>query len=199
MKSQFNCLILMLLIFQSCSTMKVANPIVIDQLGTVAILQFDDKSKNVNDLNLDDYFTVQLFRSMSKLDILERKNLDKIFKEQALTITGAFQDNVRLKLYRADTLILGSTNLLKENNKGSISVTIKLVNIQTGKIMWVDRQPIKVTYKKNQMQVVDKNIQKVAKLMINRMKEFLFSKDFSSVNSMIDHVAEYYLNKNTIK
>ena len=113
----------------------------------VAVLPFDSANPYVPGPQLSDCFTVQLLRSVPEIQVIERKDLAKILQEQKLRLTGILkeEDYARLgSVLNVNSILIGSVQTLEaiQSVSGSISVTVKLLEVSTGKIVWADRENV---------------------------------------------------------
>ncbi len=157
------------------------------QSRRIAVLPFESSNPYISGMILSDYFTVQILRSMQGWDVIERKDLTQILQEQKLTLTGIIKQDKFSKLgsiLGVDAVILGSVRTLEtiQSVNGSISVTVKMIEVSTGKILWADNMKIShQTWSVCEIsEVADKIMEKTAKLMVKRFEKGFVSGSFSS-------------------
>ena len=160
----------------------------------VALIPFEDAAGVANSgVNVSDAITNELIK-IKKWDIVERTQIAKIIKEQAFEATGMTEkDYAKLgKIANVDYFITGSLGqydcYVDKKNEARIRITINIMFIDTvtGKVIGTGRY----TYNTNKNYLrscclvswifmfmpedtIDKELSKVAKAIVNDMKEKL--------------------------
>lgn len=105
---------------------------------TLAILDFNVVSgiSPRESVTLTNIFRSELFKT-GRFDVLERNDMESILKEQAFTLTGACNSAecaVEIgQLLSAEKMVIGDFGKVGE----TFSITIRLVNVSTGKLEMV--------------------------------------------------------------
>ena len=103
----------------------------------LAIADFENISETAKKEKLGESVSELLssrFSQTTIFNLVERKNLDKILKEQELQLTGATDQNSAVNignLLNADALVYGSITELGD----MFNITVKLVDVETGKVI----------------------------------------------------------------
>ena len=160
----------------------------------VALIPFEDAAGVANSgVNVSDAITNELIK-IKKWDIVERTQIAKIIKEQAFEATGMTEkDYAKLgKIANVDYFITGSLGqydrYVDKKNEARIRITINIrfIDTVTGKVIGTGRY----TYNTNKNYLrscclvswifmfmpedtIDKELSKVAKAIVNDMKEKL--------------------------
>ena len=113
----------------------------------IAILPFESSNPYVNGGSLSDWFVVKVIQNMPGVQVIERKDLMKILAEQKLTLTGVIRPDKFSRLgliLGVDAILVGSVETLEviQSVQGSILVTVKLMEVSTGRILWADRMKV---------------------------------------------------------
>ncbi len=107
----------------------------------IAVLPFQNSSSNHSaGLKVTDEFNLQLGK-LGKFDLVERIKIDELYKEQDLD-PNRIDKNTAVKIGKmlgAHGVILGS---VLEYSKGKIGISIRLVNVETGKQIWQARDTL---------------------------------------------------------
>jgi hypothetical protein len=135
----------------SCSTIDVAvskKENLKSKITKIAIFPFDINDAKWGD-ELSDSISHHFFKN-GKIDIVERDALEKIFKEQNLSMSGLIDQNKALKIGKmtgADLIILGRGSALqiKDNEGNTIpnlidTFSLKSINVETGAILLTVRK-----------------------------------------------------------
>ena len=139
------------IISASCSTIDVAvskKENVKSKIKKIAVFPFD-----INDAKWGDEFSDSIahhFFKNGKVDIVERDALEKILKEQNLSMTGLIDQSKALKIGKmigADLILLGrgSALKLKDSEENTIrnlidTFSLKAINVETGSIILTVRK-----------------------------------------------------------
>ncbi|OGR84792.1 MAG: hypothetical protein A2901_06205 [Elusimicrobia bacterium RIFCSPLOWO2_01_FULL_54_10] len=150
----------------------------------IAILPFESSNPYIPGTSLSDYFVVQILRDTSGLDVVERKDLMRILQEQKLALTGLIRPDKFARLGNilgVQAILVGSVSTLEtlQSTRGSISVTLKLMEVSTGRVIWADRQVIahSTWSVKDVEEVAERIMEKAAKKMVEQMgKDNAFSR-----------------------
>ena len=163
----------------------------------IAILPFESNNPYIAGTSIGDRFTVQMIKWFREFQVIERKDLMKLLQEQKLSITGITEPGNRSKLgsmLGVDALLLGCAQSLEtiQSTGGSISVTIKLVEVQSGRILWADHQVIScATWTPNEIaQIAETLMGKCAKKMVEDMRNAWEETGFVTAG-MTEKSAEY--------
>ncbi len=113
----------------------------------IAVLPFDSRNPYISGAALSDCFVVRILQQIPGLQVIERRDLMKILEEQKLTLSGIVRPDKFGKLgmlLGVDAILVGAVETLEaiHSVRGSIAVTLKLIEVSTGKILWADRQTI---------------------------------------------------------
>lgn len=147
------CLLFLLLITSvSCTTIDMSLSKKIDiskKLKKVAVLPFEIKGVKWGD-EFADAITHNFFKS-GEIEVVERESIEKILKEQKLSMTGIIDPNraARLgKLIGADVILLGNGKALRRDKKNKDvsdknlidTFTLKAINVETGSLLLIVRK-----------------------------------------------------------
>ncbi len=103
----------------------------------LAIADFENISETAKKEKLGESVSELLSSKFSQttiFNLVERKNLDKVLKEQELQLTGATDQNSAVNignLLNADALVYGSITELGD----MFNITVKLVDVESGKVI----------------------------------------------------------------
>ena len=100
---------------------------------------------------LTDAFTSELMRT-GKYEIVERSALEKIVGELRLSASGLTNEEMNQlgQLLQIDALVLGKVNYFSERTtavafkKVKVSLTVRMVNIKTGAVVWMASDEIEL-------------------------------------------------------
>ena len=150
----------------------------------IAVLPFDSSNPYISGATLGDYVTVQILHTIDGMQVIERKDLMKVLQEQKLSLSGIIQSEKFSQLgtiLGVDAILIGSTCTLEtlQSDRGSISVTAKLMEVSTGRILWADRQKIsyRTLYTREVPAVADALMEKSAQKIAQKMEKI-----FNGVN-----------------
>lgn len=108
------------------------------RIQKVAVMQFQTKDYQGDDKSGDvgaDLYAAELAKT-GYYELVERRELDKLLKEQALGQTGIIDEKTAIKagqISGAQGLLIGSAT----GKLGMFALTVKLVDTQTGKTAWI--------------------------------------------------------------
>lgn len=149
----------------------------------IAVLPFESWNEYLSGNTLSDYFVHNFIRKFPEVTVVERRELQKILKEQFFTQTGAVNPETVAsigKILGVDAILIGKITTLDTiiGNKGAISVVYRIVDVNTGKILWSDKQNAKMKPKliqfessyKNPMEVADYLLEQVAQKAIEQLQ-----------------------------
>jgi TolB-like protein len=153
----------------------------------IAVIPFESSNPFLSGHVFSDCFTVRILRDIPDLQVIERKDLMKILQEQKLTLTGIIRQEKFMKLgsiLGVDSILIGSVHTLEtlQGEGGTILVTVKLMDVQTGKVIWADRRRINhAGWSVLEVpEVADILIEKAAKIMVKKMEGALKPGSFAS-------------------
>jgi len=134
----------------------------------VAVLPFENSSSDYSaGTKVTDEFNLQLGK-LGYFDLVERLRIEELYKEQDLDPNRIDEATaVKIgKMLGAHGVILGN---VIEYNKGKVGISIRLVNVETGKQIWQARDTIYAR---------DRRIQELVegfgqKMRLKKDKEFL--------------------------
>lgn len=142
----------------------------------IAVMPFNSSNPYIPGTSISDCFVVNILRNLPQVQIIERKDLAKVLEEQKLSLSGIVQSGKYGALgmfLGVDALLMGSVETLEaiQSVKGSIAVTVKLVEVSTGKILWADRSNIShSTWSVREIEEVSAALlEKAAKSMVRKM------------------------------
>ena len=140
------CCLLLIALVSGCSTIDVAinkKEDVTKKLEKIVVFPFQIKNAQFGD-EFSDAITHHLFKT-GKIDVVERQELEKILKEQKLSMTGLLDSDksVRVgKLLGADVIVCGRGTALdvgpttNHRNKNLIDTfMLKVVSVETGSLL----------------------------------------------------------------
>jgi len=139
------CAWLVIPLIVGCSTIDVAINQRVDvtkKLNKIVVFPFEIKDAHWGD-EFSDAITHHLFKT-GRVDVVERQELEKILKEQKLSMTGILDSDktVRVgKLLGADVMVIGRGTALDTGNKtheGKNLVDtfmLKVVSVETGSLL----------------------------------------------------------------
>ena len=110
-----------------------------------AVLTFKSFDRNINGKAFSDSLVECLLKKISDIRIMERDDLPTILSEHAFMLTGATQqkDSLQGKPFEAiDAVIMGTVRTLENigEDGGAVIVTVKIINISNGEILWSHKQ-----------------------------------------------------------
>lgn len=142
----------------------------------IAVLPFESGNPYLNGASLSDGLVVRILQQMPGVQVIERKELFKILQERKLTLTGAVRPDHFLRLgpvLGVDAILAGSVDTLEviQNASGSIQVSVKLMEVSTGRILWADRVTIShSSWSEKEVQVISSILmEKAAKKLAERL------------------------------
>ena len=148
----------------------------------VAVLPFESSNPFISGAALSDFFTVQIMRKMHGVEVIERKDLMKILQEQKLTLSGIIKPgkySMLGSILGVDAVMVGSAQTLEtiQSVSGSISVTVKLVDVSSGRILWAGKQKNAYAARLREIaEIAELIMEKAASKMISKMdKHFSFN------------------------
>lgn len=155
----------------------------------IAVLPFESSNPFVSGITMSDYFAVQIHREMNGFQVIERKDMMKILQEQKLNLSGIIRTDRFYKLgtiLGVDAVLMGSVHTVEtiQCGGGAISVTAKLIEVSSGRILWADVQKVSHSAwsEKEVTVIAEALMEKSAKKMIEEMKEKLSPNAFSAVD-----------------
>jgi hypothetical protein len=131
--------------WMGCSTIDVAISQRVDvtkKLNKIAVFPFEIKNAHWGD-EFSDAITHHLFKT-GRVDVVEREAMQKIIREQKLTMTGIVDDSSAARIGRllgADVIILGRGTCLekriaRESEKNLIDTfSLKAISVETGSLL----------------------------------------------------------------
>ena len=158
----------------------------------IAVLPFDSRNPYISGTSLSDCFVVSFLQKIPGIQVIERKDLMKILQEQKLTLSGVVRPGKYEKLgmvLGVDAVLVGSVETLDviQSLSGSISVTVKLIEVSTGKILWADRQKIShSTWSAREIEeIACALLEKAAGKMVDRMDQAGIAARFSPQETIV--------------
>ncbi|MCB4757558.1 MAG: DUF799 family lipoprotein [Elusimicrobia bacterium] len=158
----------------------------------IAVLPFESWNEYLSGNTLSDYFVHNLIRTFPEVTVVERRELQKIFKEQLFSRTGAVNSesvNKIGEILGVDAILVGKVTTLDTivGNRGAISIVYRLINMNTGQVIWSDKQNAKMKPKllqlesnyKSPMEVAEALLDQVAQKSIEQLRLHFF--DIASV------------------
>jgi len=137
--------------FIGCSSIDVNISKKVDvnkKMKKVAVLPFDVKGAGWGD-EFADAITHQFFKT-GKIEVAEREAIEKIMKEQNLTMTGIVEDNEQAtrvgQLLGADVIIIGRGSALQHTEDGKPvqnlidTFTLKALSVERGELLFTVRK-----------------------------------------------------------
>lgn len=142
----------------------------------IAVLPFESGNPYVNGASLSDWMVVQIIKELPGVQVIERKDLMKILQEQKLTLTGIVRQSKFSNLgmiLGVDAILTGSVETLEviQSASGSILVTVKLMEVSTGRVLWADRMKIShSTWQPKEVEEISALLmEKAAQKMVERL------------------------------
>lgn len=144
-KSLYVCACLLMPVIFGCSTIDVAINQRVDvtkKLNKIIVFPFDIKSAQWGD-EFSDSITHYLFKT-GRVDVVERQELEKILKEQRLSMSGLLDSDKTArvgKLLGADVMVIGRGTALdtgQRDQEGKNLVDtfmLKVVSVETGSLL----------------------------------------------------------------
>jgi len=144
-KFLYGCAWLLVPVMFGCSTIDVAINKKVDvtkKLNKIVVFPFEIKSAHWGD-EFSDSITHYLFKT-GRVDVVERQELEKILKEQRLSMTGLLDSDKSArvgKLLGADVMVLGRGTALdigQRDQEGKNLVDtfmLKVVSVETGSLL----------------------------------------------------------------
>ncbi|OGR94370.1 MAG: hypothetical protein A2902_02235 [Elusimicrobia bacterium RIFCSPLOWO2_01_FULL_64_13] len=111
----------------------------------IAVLPFRSSNPYIPGTVFGDQMAIQILSDVPGFEVIERGDLERILAEQRLSISGVVRARGLAGLgtvLGVDALLVGSVQTLKTvlGDQGSIVVTVKLVEVPTGKVLWGVRE-----------------------------------------------------------
>lgn len=126
-------IVLMCVVITGCTHTRVSIVDDFPKIKRVAVLSFEPRDSAWGRLYAN-HFTMELVK-LKKFEVIERTQLDKILQEQLLDQSGVINRETLLqigKILGIEAVFLGSC--VRHGGRGLVSV--RLVEIQTGRIIW---------------------------------------------------------------
>jgi TolB-like protein len=137
--------------FAACSTIDVALSKRVDvnkKMKKIAVLPFDVKGADWGD-EFSDSIIHQFFKS-SAVEVVEREAIERILKEQRLSMSGLIDDTqvVKIgKLLGADVIVLGRGSALRHHSAKGTEVpnlidtfSLKAISVEKGELLFTVRK-----------------------------------------------------------
>lgn len=144
----------------------------------IAVIPFESSNPYLSGTAFSDCFTVQIIQNLTSVQVIERKDLMKILQEQKLTLTGVIRPEKFSKLGQilgVDAILVGNVETLEvlQSGGGTISITVKLMEVASGRILWADRQKISyATWSAREVpEVASILMEKAAKKITHRLEK----------------------------
>ena len=141
----------MIILSLNCSTIDVAVSKKIDikvRMKKIAVLPFDVKNSKWGD-EFADSITHYFFKS-GEFEIVEREAIDRILKEQKLSLTGLIEETQAARLGRilgVDVIIMGRGSALmitdqwgNQSKNLTDTFTLKAIHVETGSLFFTVRK-----------------------------------------------------------
>ena len=134
----------------ACSTIDVALAKKVDaskKLNKVAVFPFEVKGAGWGD-EFSDAISHCFFKT-GRVEVVEREALERILREQNLSMTGLIDDKSAVKvgkLLGADVILVGRGSALRASDKGREvpnlidTFTLKALSVETGDILFIVRK-----------------------------------------------------------
>jgi len=137
-----------------CAQRVLVQPVVdVNQYNRVAVLPFEtDSFLSTVGNQLADEIVVNLLQKAPQIDVVERTRIDAVVREQDLARSGYISPESAIALGRmlgVRAVVTGSVSVsigdiqptpLSPQRVATGTVTARLIDTQTGKILWGDRQ-----------------------------------------------------------
>lgn len=123
---------------------------------SAAVLDFEKSSSEVSNDDvsiIENMFRTALFKNVKSFEIISRKNVEKILKEQKFQLTGATESSKLAqigKILNVEKIVAGNVN----KSRYTYFVEIQIIDVSTGKIEFIeqisgnDREDIYNNYQK---------------------------------------------------
>ncbi len=161
----------------------------------VAIVDFPLLTGQMTELGifLSDKLTNSLFQYKDKFEVVERKQLDAVFKEINLTLTGIIDDKTALsigKVLGADAIVIGTLTDL--GNK--VDINIHLLATEQAKVLAVGNDVL------DKDEIIIKLLEKKSEIITKRVKSQIDKNDkrFIEFESLLSENFTTYTNKKNI-
>ncbi len=150
MKSRIALVGMLALSVLGCSTIDIALSTKIDikkKMNKIAVFPFDVKGSNWGD-EFSDCISHHFFKS-GKIEVVEREAIERIIKEQNLSMSGLVDDAGAVKIGKllgADVIIIGRGSALRVETKGREepnlidTFSIKGINVENGDLLFTVRK-----------------------------------------------------------
>ncbi|MFW5860920.1 MAG: CsgG/HfaB family protein [Spirochaetota bacterium] len=147
---RFFCIIIVLAMVTSCTSIDVATHKEMKlhtKMKKVAVFPFDVKGATWGD-EFADAISHQFFKQTT-IEVVEREAIERILKEQQLSMTGLINDKQAVKIGKmlgADVIILGRGHALRHYEKGRQipnlidTFTLKAIAVETGSLLCTVRK-----------------------------------------------------------
>lgn len=116
------------------------------EIKRVTVLPFSYDKTNLFPARLDSFaLTNEFIReliNLGRFEIVERARLDRVLEEQLLNVSGVVDDRVLIKIGRilgADAVFVGFVYHDRRWFKWYSVVSVRLVDLRTGRVVWAGR------------------------------------------------------------
>lgn len=146
----------------------------------IAVLPLRSSNPYVPGTTLADYLTIHILQNISGLEVVERRDLARVLQEQKLSLSGIVRREQFTSLgsvLGVHAILTGSVHTLETilTDQGTISVTVKLTAVATGRVLWASREKIshKSFRRREVTEVADRLMDRIAKRIIVKMDKAL--------------------------
>lgn len=113
----------------------------------IAIAPFESFGRYVSGKMFSETLSECLIKKIENLEVIERADIEKILSEQKFSLTGAVRQDKQIKIGEIepiDAIITGSVRTLGTftDEGGAIRVSVKIIDVRSGKILWRGNQEI---------------------------------------------------------
>ena len=150
------------------------------QTYDIAVLSFQSSNPYLPGSTFSDHFTARILQTIEGIRVIERKDLALLLEEQKFTISGMVRNEQINKLgsiLMVDAILAGTVETIDiiQADRGTISVTVKLTDVASGRILWADRQTVTHSnlFWNGVNRVAEGLMEKTALRMVKNMREYM--------------------------
>lgn len=143
----------------------------------VAVLPFESSNSYVSGVALSDLFAVEILKSLKGVQVVERTDLEKVLQEHRMALAGLTESQKYMRVgtvIEAQAILTGSVQTLRriDDGGGGISVTVKLMEVSTGRLLWADNEKISLFpwLEFENSEVAETLMHRSAKKMVRKMQ-----------------------------
>lgn len=152
----------------------------------IAILPFESSNLYIAGKSFSDTLVEHLTKKIRNLTIVERSDIEKVLSEQKFSLTGVVKQEKSKgagDIEEVDALVMGTVRTMEYfgDDGGSIVVTVKIVDVNNGQILWSHKQEARCySIGIDKKALAEELMNRAAKKITKQMKSHLSSLDRDS-------------------